>query len=56
MKECNCGSGKESWVENDGYGIYLARVCDDCHDTVMSRYRSDIKSNYAAEEPIEPEE
>jgi hypothetical protein len=53
VRECDCGSGKTSdWI-NDGYGIPLCRTCPDCHDTKMSKYRSDIFDRYQCDEQIE---
>lgn len=58
MRPCPCGSGKESWWENDARGIPLARVCDDCRERKLARYRPDVltDSNYWADEPIEAED
>ena len=53
--ECPCGSKLESWIEYDGYRIYLCRVCEKCEKEKMSIYRSDIKEAYECDEPIEPE-
>jgi hypothetical protein len=35
-----------SWWESDAQGIPLARVCDNCVDTVLARYRPEILSGY----------
>lgn len=58
MTVCNTRGhhAENSWAEYDGYGIYLARVCDDCVEEVMAGFRPDIKDRYEADEPIEPEE
>lgn len=55
IRLCPCGSGKESWWENDARGIPLARVCVKCKREKLSRYRPDVLSNpnYAADEQIE---
>jgi hypothetical protein len=55
IRLCPCGSGKESWWENDARGIPLARVCVKCKREKFSRYRPDVLSNpnYAADEQIE---
>jgi len=55
---CNCGSGKDSWWENDARGIPLARVCEDCKQQKLSGFRPEVlsDSNYEAYEPIEPED
>lgn len=57
MKICPCGSGKNSWWENDARGIPLARVCSECKNKKLSKYRPEVltKSNYSACEPIEAE-
>jgi len=55
IRPCTCGSQKESWWEYDARGIPLARVCDDCKQTKLKKYRPDvlIDSNYWADEPID---
>jgi hypothetical protein len=55
---CPCGSGLDSYWQNDARGIPLCRTCDKCHDEKMKRYRPDVlsDSNYWADEPIEPED
>jgi hypothetical protein len=53
LRECECGSGKSSDWEYDGHGIPLCRTCPDCHDTKMSKYRSDIFDRYQCDEQIE---
>lgn len=57
-RPCPCGSGLDSYWQNDARGIPLCRTCDKCHEEKMSRYRQDVltDSNYWADEPIEPEE
>jgi len=57
-RPCPCGSGKASWWENDARSIPLARVCPDCKDRILAKYRRDVLTNpdYEADEPIEPEE
>ena len=48
----------ESWPEYDAQGIYLCRVCDECRDRKLSRYRPEILRGYDqadVDEPIEPE-
>ena len=44
-----------SWEEYDARGIYLCRVCDDCVEQKLSKYRPEVLSNpnYSASEPIE---
>jgi hypothetical protein len=58
MKVCPCGSGKKSWWESDARGIPLGRVCLDCLDKKLSKYRPEVltNSNYSADEPIEAED
>lgn len=55
MKPCPCGSGKDSWWENDARGIPLARVCIECKREKLSKYRPEVLTNsqYDADEPIE---
>ena len=57
MKPCPCGSEKNSWWESDARGIPLARVCVDCRDNKLSKFRREVltNSNYHADEPIEAE-
>lgn len=56
--ECNCGSGKSSWWEFDARGIPLTRVCADCQEEKLSRYRPDVLTDpaYWTDEPVEPED
>lgn len=55
MKPCPCGSGKNSWWENDARGIPLARVCVECKGERLKKYKPSVltNSNYTADEPIE---
>jgi len=55
---CNCGSGKESWWENDARGIPLDRVCEDCKTQKLAKFRPEVLTNpnYETDEPIEEEE
>jgi hypothetical protein len=58
-RECLCGSGKPSWWEVDARGIPLCRVCPDCRDKKLSKYRPCILTGYDqsdVDEPIEPED
>lgn len=57
IRLCPCGSGKESWWENDARGIPLARVCVACKKQKLSRYRLDVllDPQYEADEPIDDE-
>lgn len=54
-KPCPCGSGKTSWWENDARGIPLARVCPECRDKQLSKYRPEVLTNpqYETDEPID---
>ncbi len=58
IRLCPCGSGQESWWENDARGIPLARVCTKCEAERLSKFRQEVRTNprYEADEPIEPEE
>lgn len=55
MKPCPCGSGKNSWWESDARGIPLARVCVECRDAKLSKYKPSVlkNSNYYTDEPVE---
>ena len=55
MKPCPCGSGKNSWWESDARGIPLARVCVDCRDKKLSKFRPEVltNSNYECDEVVE---
>jgi len=55
---CPCGSGLDSYWQNDARGIPLCRTCDKCHDEKMARYRPEVLNNsqYECDEPIEPED
>jgi hypothetical protein len=57
-RPCPCGSGLDSYWQNDARGIPLCRTCSKCHDKKMKGYRPDVlsDSNYWADEPIEPED
>jgi len=57
-RPCPCGSGLDSYWQNDARGIPLCRTCDECHDEKMSKYRPEVLSDsgYWADEPIEPED
>jgi hypothetical protein len=48
-----------SWWETDARGIPLCRVCGECRNTKLSRYRKVILTGYGqndVDERIEPEE
>ena len=52
---CDCGSMDESWPEHDARGIFLCRVCDNCKQDKLSKYRPEVltDSNYYTDEPID---
>jgi hypothetical protein len=46
------------WREYDAQGIYLCRVCDECQEAKLARYRPEILTGYSQDdvnEPIEPD-
>ena len=48
-----------SWWAKDAQGIELCRVCPDCEDEKLSRYRPEILTGYNqsdVDEPIEDED
>ena len=57
FKYCPCGSQKNSWWESDARGIPLARVCADCKEERLKKFKPSVltDSKYQADEPIEPE-
>lgn len=57
-RQCPCGSGENSWWENDARGIPLARVCVKCRAKQLAKYRPEVltNSNYQTDEPIEGDE
>ena len=58
LKACSCGSGLARDAIHDARGIFVAYACDGCREERLGRYRPEIfeDPNYAADEPIEPEE
>lgn len=47
-----------SWWVNDAQGIPLCRVCDECREVKLSKYRPEILTGYTqqdVDEPIEAE-
>ncbi len=60
MSKCEYGQhrGNSTWELLDARGIYCARVCEYCETEQERKYRPEIftNANYAADEPIEPEE
>ncbi len=57
-RPCPCGSGQESWWENDARDIPLCRVCEKCIDERLARYCADVLNDpgYECDEPIEEED
>lgn len=58
--ECKNGvvSDEPSWWAKDARGIPLCRVCDECEEEKLARYRPEILSGYDqsdVDEPIEAE-
>ena len=46
----------QSWWEKDAQGIPLCRVCSECREVKLSRYRPEILTGYDqtdVDEPIE---
>ena len=57
-RPCSCGSGEHSWWEHDAQGIELCKVCNDCREQKLSRYRPEILAGYDqsdVDEAIEPD-
>ena len=52
-QECPCGSKLFPNAKHDGYGIFMAYMCDVCEPTKLAGYRSDIFSRYDCDEPID---
>ena len=52
---CECGSKKLSDWAYDARGIPLCKVCPDCREKKLARYRPECLTdpNYAADEPID---
>ena len=45
VKPCPCGSGKNSTWLTDAKGIPVGRVCEDCQEKKMLKYRPEIFTN-----------
>jgi hypothetical protein len=43
-----------SWWAYDAKGIPLCRVCDECREAKLSRYRPEILTGYSQEDVNEP--
>lgn len=56
MKKCSCGSGNNAVWIYDARGIPLAKVCGDCKQTKLSKFRPEIlvDPSYETDEQIEP--
>lgn len=57
LRHHNCNRD-ESWWEHDAQGIPLCKVCDECRDVKLAKYRPEILTGYSqadVDEPIEPE-
>jgi len=52
--KCQCGSGHVPYSIYDGYGIFIRKVCKECEDNLLKKYRKDIFENYDCDEPIDP--
>jgi hypothetical protein len=44
----------QSWWEHDAQGIPLCRVCDECREAKLSRYRPEILTGYDQSDVNEP--
>jgi hypothetical protein len=53
IMKCN-HSTEYSWWEHDAQGIPLARVCENCRDEVLSKYRPEILTGYSQADVDEP--
>jgi len=55
MKKCNCGSDLLSIWVYDAKGIPLAKVCKDCKQTKLGKFRPEVLDdpNYETDEQIE---
>lgn len=55
MKCATVHTRENSWWEHDARGIPLGRVCDDCEEAFLAKYRPEVltDSNYDADEAIE---
>mgnify|MGYP003660467534 CR=1 FL=1 len=54
-RECPCGSGEESEMVSDAWGINVVVVCDDCRRDRLGGYRRGTFEDaaYGADEEIE---
>ena len=58
IRTCSWGAGQLPRPSYDARNIFVAYVCDECHEDKLSGYRPEIftDSRYEADEPIEPED
>jgi hypothetical protein len=49
----NCNNTKPTYWLYDGYGIPLVKVCDNCKESQLKRFRKDINTRYEADEEIQ---
>jgi hypothetical protein len=57
MRYMNCKNEhtkQNSWWEYDAQGIPLTKVCSDCREEKLSKYRPEILSGYNQEDVDEP--
>ncbi len=49
------GTKRQTWIEYDARGIPLGRVCAECKDAHLKKYRPDVLTdpNYWSDEPID---
>jgi len=52
---CSCGSDLQSYWEYDARGIPLCKVCYNCREDKLSKYRPEVLTNpqYECDEPID---
>jgi len=46
IRLCPCDSGEPSWWVYDAQGIELCRVCSECEEGKLARYRPEILTGY----------
>ncbi len=51
-EQCN-HTPEECYSLYDGYGIYLARVCERCESDALLRFRPDIMTQYETDDQID---
>ena len=57
-RPCPCGSGRPSYWKMDARGIPLSRVCPECEQERLAKFRPEVLTNpnYQTDEPIEEDE